>query len=112
MLHVGCQPCAVAAVSVEVARRPMLERRVIGRRVAEAVVRRGELLLAASIGCDAPRVFLARWRVEKKRVVSPALSREEDCRLDRPSICHAYRVIAIQRQDEAVTKTLVGVEIE
>src|SRR5262249_44557939 len=85
-LNVAGEPCAISAVAVEIARRPVLERRVVRGRVAESVIGERELLLAARVGSEAPWTVGARRRVEEERVVAPTLRRQKDSWLDGPAV--------------------------
>src|SRR5215212_3237173 len=68
-----------------------------------------------SLDAPAPsktRIAGTRRRVEKERVVAPALGGEEDRGLERPAVGRGARVVGVQLKNDAVTEPFIGVEVE
>src|SRR6476469_5050141 len=110
VLDVDGRAETVAPVAIEVAGASRLERRIVRRRVAQTVIRRGELLLAPRIAGDSPGMFGTGRRVEEQGVVATAFRREEHRVLQRPPIRGGVSIVAVDLKDDAVTEPFVGVE--
>src|SRR4029078_10624900 len=100
----------VASVPGEVTRATNFQRRIVGCRVAESVVGRGQLLLPSGKAGDPPRMVRPRRRVEEHGVITTALGREKYRRLEGPAVRSAGSVVAIELEDGPVAEALVGVE--
>ena len=112
VLEVEPEAVARAAVTIEVPCAAALDVRVVQRGVADAVVRRGELLLVPREPGNPPFATGTRRRIVEQRVVTPPFGGEEHGGLERPPVRRAVAVVRVEREDRSVPEPFVGIEVE